>query len=65
MCFLGGSVVNNLSANAGDMGSIPGPGRSLEKKMQPTPVFLSGEPHEQRSVVRYCPWGRKESNATQ
>ena len=27
--FLGGSVVKNLPANARDMGSIPGPGRSL------------------------------------
>ena len=26
--FLGGSVVNNLPAKAGDMGSIPGLGRS-------------------------------------
>ena len=26
--FLGGSVVKNLPANAGDTGSIPGPGRS-------------------------------------
>ena len=28
MGFPGGSVVNNLPANAGDMGSIPGSGRS-------------------------------------
>ena len=28
MGFLGGSVVKNLPANTGDMGSIPGPGRS-------------------------------------
>jgi len=26
-------VVNNLPANAGDVGSIPGLGRSLEKEM--------------------------------
>ena len=26
--FLGGAVVKNLPANAGDTGSIPGPGRS-------------------------------------
>ena len=26
--FPGGSVVKNSPANAGDMGSIPGPGRS-------------------------------------
>ena len=28
MGFTGGSVVKNLPANAGDMGSIPGLGRS-------------------------------------
>ena len=26
--FLGGAVVKNLPAKAGDMGSVPGPGRS-------------------------------------
>jgi len=29
MGFTGGSVVKNLPANAGDMGLIPGLGRSL------------------------------------
>ena len=28
MCFPGGSEVKNLPVNAGDTGSIPGPGRS-------------------------------------
>ena len=28
MGFLGGSVIKNLPANAGDIGSIPGSGRS-------------------------------------
>ena len=28
----------------------------------PTPVFLPGESHEQRSLVGYSPWGHKESN---
>ena len=27
-CFLSGSVVKDLPANAGDVGSLPGPGRS-------------------------------------
>ena len=31
--FLGGSVVKNLLVDAGDSGSIPGLGRSLEKEM--------------------------------
>ena len=29
------------------------------KKWQPTPVFLSGESHGQRSLVGYSPWGRR------
>ena len=29
------------------------------KEWQPTPVFLPGEFHEQRSVVGYSPWGCK------
>ena len=30
------------------------------RKWQPTPVFLLGEFHEQRSLAGYNPWGRKE-----
>ena len=33
MGFSGVSVVKSLPANAGDVGSIPGSGRSLEKEM--------------------------------
>ena len=41
MGFLGGSMVKNLPANAGDTGSIPGWGRfPWRKKRRPTPVFL-------------------------
>ena len=36
----------------------------LEKEMQPTPVFLPGESHGQRSLVGYSPWGHKESDMT-
>ena len=31
---------------------------------QPTPVFLPGEFHGQRSLVGYSPWGHKELNST-
>ena len=31
----------------------------------PTPVFLAGESHGQRSLVGYTPWGGKESNRTE
>ena len=30
------------------------------KKWQPSPVFLPGESHGQRSLVGYSPWGLKE-----
>ena len=36
-----------------------------ENGMQPTPVFLSGESHGQRSQVGYSPWGRRESDKTE
>ena len=32
---------------------------------QPTPVFLPGESHGQRSLVGYSPWGHKESDMTE
>ena len=32
---------------------------------EPTPVFLPGAFHGQRSLAGYCPWGRKESDTTE
>ena len=32
---------------------------------QPTPVFLPGESHGQRSLVGYSPWGSKDSDMTE
>ena len=37
----------------------------LEKARQPTPIFLPGEFHGQRSLVGYSPWGHKESDMTE
>ena len=37
----------------------------LEEVWQPTPVFLPGESHGQRSLVGYSPWGGKESDMTE
>ena len=37
----------------------------LEKEWLPTPVFLPGEFHGQRSLAVYSPWGRKESDTTE
>ena len=56
MGLLGGSVVKNLPTNAKDVDSIPKSGRS-QKEMQPTPLFLRGKFHGQRSLVAYSPWG--------
>ena len=36
-----------------------------EGAWQSTPVFLSGESHEQRSLEGYSPWGCKESDTTE
>ena len=36
-----------------------------ERKWQPTPVFLPGESHGQRSLVGYSPWGCKEVDTTE
>jgi len=66
-------MVNNPPANAGEVreaGLIPASGggqeeEALEEGRQPTPVFLSGESHEQRSLPGYIPWGHKESEATE
>jgi len=56
----GGSSVKNLSANAGDVGLIPGFGKtSWRMKQLPTQVFLPGKFHRQRSLAGYSPWGRK------
>ena len=53
------SVVKNPPANAGgtwDEGLIPRSGMfPSRRKWQPTPVFLLGESHGQRSLVGYSP----------
>ena len=35
------------------------------RKWQPTPVFLPGESHGQRSLAGYSPWGHEVSNMTE
>ena len=35
------------------------------RKGQPTPVFLPGEFHGQRSLASHCPWGLKELEMTE
>ena len=55
MGFPGDTVVNNLPANAGDMGLIPGSGRSLEKEMAMHSSILGEKAHGQRSPEGYSP----------
>ena len=56
MGFLGSSAVKNLSANAGDVVSVPGSGRfPAAGNGKPTPVFLPGKSQGQRSLVGYSP----------
>ena len=52
-------MVKNLPANARDAGSIPAWLRKVprRRKWQPTPVFLPGKSHGQRSLAGYCPLG--------
>ena len=38
---------------------------TLEKEMATHSIFLSGESHEQRSLVGCDPWGHKESDTTE
>ena len=48
------------------LGSIPGPGRSPGVgKWHPTPVFLPGKFHGQRSLACYSPWSHRESATTE
>ena len=54
----GGSAVKNPPANAGDPGSIPAVRKiPWRREWQPTPVFLPGESHGQRSLARSQPMG--------
>ena len=61
-------MVKNLPANAGDtrdrfdswVRKIPG-----VRKWQPTPVYVPGESHGQRSLVGYSLVGHKELDKTE
>ena len=63
--FPGGSVVKNPFANIGDVGFIPGLGRSSgEGNSNPSSIFL-WETHRQRSREGYNRGGHKESDMTE
>ena len=62
-------VVKNPPAHAGDVrdvGLIPWVGKIPWRRVeQPTPLFLPGESHRQRSLVGYSPQGCKELDTTE
>ena len=63
---LDGSDTKESACKAGDLGSTPWLGGYPWRREQlPTPVFLPGESHGQRSQVGYSPWGHKESDTTE
>ena len=64
--FPGGSMVKNLPGNAGNARKDPWVRKiPWRRKWHPTPVFLPGKSHGQRSLVGYNPWVCKESDMTE
>ena len=62
----GGSDSKESTCNAGDLGSIPGLGRSPRGGHgNPLQYSYLENPHGQRSPVGYSPWGPKESDTTE
>ena len=64
--FPGSSVGKESTCNVGELGSIPGLGRSPGGG-HGNPLYYSclENPHGQRSLVGYSLWGRKESDTTE
>ena len=63
--FPGGSVVENQPLNAGDMGSIPGSGRSPgEGNGHPLQDSCLGDPMDRRAWRATVPGIAKESDMT-
>ena len=63
-----GAVVKNLPANTGDTrGRFYSWVRKIlrSRKWKPTPLFLPGKSHGQRTLVGYYPWGHKEVDMTE
>ena len=57
---------NESTSSAGDMGLIPGLGRSLGGgNGNPLQYSCLENPHGQRSLVGYSPCGHKESDTTE
>ena len=64
--FPGDSDGKESACNAGDLGSIPGSGRSPgEGNGNPLQYSCLATPHRERSLVGCSPGGRKESDTTE
>ena len=64
--FPGGSGGKESACNEGDLGLIPGLGRSLGGRHGSTLQYSCLEnPHRERSLTGYSPWGCKESDTTE
>ena len=64
--FPGGSDGKESACNAGDVGLIPESGRSPGGgNGYPLQYSCLKNPHRQRSLVGYSPWGGKESDMTE
>ena len=64
--FPGGSDGKASVYDAGDLGSIPGLGRSFgEGNGNPLQYYCLENPMDKRSLVGYSPWGCKESDMTE
>ena len=65
MGFPGGSVVKNLPLSWRPRFNSWAEKIPWRRAWQPTPVFLTGESHRQRSLFGYSPLGRKETDTTE
>ena len=64
--FPGGSDGKQSACSAGDLGSIPGLVRSPERGHgNPLQCSCMENPHGQRCLAGYSPWGHKESDTTE
>ena len=62
----GGSIGKESTSSAGDLSSIPGSERSPGGRHEsPLQYSFLENPHGQRSLVGYDPWGCKESDTTE
>jgi len=64
--FPGGSDGKDSACNVGNLGSIPGLGKSPGGRHgNPLKYSCLENPHRQKSLVNYSPWGRKELDMTE